>query len=222
MSQQINLCNPLFQKQKKYFSALTMMESLGLILLGIFVFYGYLAYQTRALSAQNRQMLQLHDYAKRQLLDLANREKGHKPSQLLADHVAQVEQTVHDQQSILNMLQRGELGNQTGFSPYFIALSHQTVDGLWLTGFGIVGMADQINVRGRALQPELIAKLIQQLKTEPVFSGIHFTMLDIHRPIIADKNIKSADNKPSANNTEASAAPYIEFSLAKTITGQPK
>ena len=31
MSQQINLFNPIFMKQKKYFSVTTMLQALGLI-----------------------------------------------------------------------------------------------------------------------------------------------------------------------------------------------
>lgn len=222
MSQQINLCNPLFRKQKKYFSAITMIQALGLILLGVFLFYGYLDYQTRSLAGQDKQMAQLQDNTKRQLGELASRVGSRKPSQLLADHVAQAEQTVHTEQSVLNILQHGELGNQTGFSPYFAALSQQTVNGLWLTGFDITGMADQVEIDGRALQPELVAKLIQQLKNEPVFAGVHYTRLDIRRPALADKDANTGDNKPVDKTIAASAAPYIEFTLTKTVTGQAK
>ena len=39
MSQQINLFNPLFMRKEKYFSARTMLQSLGLIVLGLVVLY---------------------------------------------------------------------------------------------------------------------------------------------------------------------------------------
>ena len=45
MSQQINLFNPIFMKQRKYFSLLTMLQALGLIIAGSLVFYGYAIYQ---------------------------------------------------------------------------------------------------------------------------------------------------------------------------------
>ena len=45
MSQQINLFNPIFLKQRKYFSLLTMLQALGLIVLGSLFFYGYALYQ---------------------------------------------------------------------------------------------------------------------------------------------------------------------------------
>ncbi len=223
MSQQINLCNPMFRKQKKYFSALTMIEALGLILLGVILFYGYLNYQTRSLEMQDRQMTQLQDNAKHQLSELAARVGNHKPSQILADRVAQLEQAAHTELSILDLLQHGELGNQSGFSPYFVALAQQTVNDLWLTGFDISGKADQVKLEGRALQPELVAKLIQQLKNEPVFAGIHYTRLDISRPELTDQKTPKTGNNESADSTvSSSAAPYIEFTLIKTASGQTK
>ncbi len=47
MSQQVNLFNPIFLRQKKYFSAVTMVQSLGIILAGVAVFYGYALLQIR-------------------------------------------------------------------------------------------------------------------------------------------------------------------------------
>ena len=49
MSQQINLFNPLFLRKEKYFSVRTMLQSLGLIALGLAVLYAYALMQTREL-----------------------------------------------------------------------------------------------------------------------------------------------------------------------------
>ncbi len=53
MSQQINLFNPVFLTQKKYFSVLTMLQALGLIVLGSALFYGYALYQVAQMSKAN-------------------------------------------------------------------------------------------------------------------------------------------------------------------------
>jgi hypothetical protein len=49
MSQQINLYNPLFLRKQKYFSARTMLQSLGLIAVGLLALYLYALVQTRGL-----------------------------------------------------------------------------------------------------------------------------------------------------------------------------
>ena len=46
MSQQINLYNPIFRKQKKVFSSTTMLQGLALIVLVVAVFYYSIAMQT--------------------------------------------------------------------------------------------------------------------------------------------------------------------------------
>ena len=46
MSQQINLYNPIFRKQKKVFSSTTMLQALALIVIVVTVFYYAIAMQT--------------------------------------------------------------------------------------------------------------------------------------------------------------------------------
>ncbi len=55
MSQQINLFNPIFMKQRKYFSLLTMLQALGMIIAGSLIFYGYAIYQVGQLKQQSEE-----------------------------------------------------------------------------------------------------------------------------------------------------------------------
>ncbi|MGH6628200.1 MAG: MSHA biogenesis protein MshI, partial [Burkholderiales bacterium] len=53
MSQQINLFSQVFLKKRKIrYSAATMLRVLGLIVAGAVLLYGYLIYQTDALTTQ--------------------------------------------------------------------------------------------------------------------------------------------------------------------------
>src|SRR5471032_1786382 len=52
MSQQINLFNPVFLKQKKHFSVMTVLQALGMLLTGMLAFYGYASYQSTGLARQ--------------------------------------------------------------------------------------------------------------------------------------------------------------------------
>ena len=53
MSQQINLFNPIFMTQRKHFSLLTMLQALGMIIVGALFFYGYAIYQVDQLGKQS-------------------------------------------------------------------------------------------------------------------------------------------------------------------------
>lgn len=212
MSQQINLCNPLFRKQKKYFSALTMAQSLGLIVFGYFLFYGYLAYESKALTQQAQQMSRLHDDTQRQLTTIATTFAARQPDKLLTDTVTKTEQEVRIRQGLIDLLNQGDIGNQTGFSEYFKALSRLTISDLWLTGFEVVGAGNQVSLSGRALQSGLVANWLQRLKSEPVFAGTTFAALDIRQPI----------SPPTTAGAPGEPLPYIEFSLGKPDVEPPK
>lgn len=213
MSQQINLCNPLFRKQKKYFSALAMVQTLGLVILSSLLFGAWLTYQTHRLQQQAEQVSQLQDRARTQMTTLGLQVNARKPSPALLDQIIQTEQSVQDEQFILHLLAQGELGNQNGFSNYFIALSQHTVPGLWLTGFEIIATGEQISLRGMALTPELVAQFIDQLKTANAFTGMDFSTLTIQHP-----SAQATEDSPSAPQQHPHDLPYIEFTLSKLST----
>lgn len=219
MSQQINLCNPLFRKQEKYFSAVTMAQSLAIIFVAALLFYAYLRYQSTDLAQQSQKMAQRQTDAQQRLSKIATTMGPRKPDPVLVDNVAQTEQAIRTQQLVLGLLSQGELGNQTGFSAYFQALSRQTVNGLWLTGFEFIGTGSQITLNGRALQAELIPQFINKLKHESLFAGARFTTLDMRLPA------PSITNTTGTTNTTISAVPslpYINFSLTNIVAEPAK
>lgn len=205
MSQQINLYNPLFRRQKKYFSTLTMLQALGLILLGSLLVYGYAWYRTSGLEQRSVQTAKSYQAAQVRLAQATAEFGPRQPSKLLQDEVAQMDGQVKARSQIIDLLGKGELGNTQGFSEYLRALSRQTLGGLWITGFHVVGMGSDMAINGRALRPELVPVFINRLKKEPVLAGKTFGMLEMNLP----EAEKTADGKP------ALPPPFIEFSLRK-------
>ncbi|MHB1175167.1 MAG: PilN domain-containing protein [Sulfuriferula sp.] len=205
MSQQINLYNPLFRKQEKYFSTVTMVQALGLILLGSLLVYGFAWYRTSALEKQSVQAEKSFQATQLRLAQTSAAFGPRHPSKLLQDEIAQMDGQVMARAQVIELLGKGELGNTRGFSEYLRALSRQTLSGLWITGFHVSGTGSDMAINGRTLQPELVPVFINHLKKEPVLAGKTFSMLEMHRPEIE----KTADGKP------APIPPYIEFSLRK-------
>ena len=138
MSQQINLFNPIFLKQKKYFSALAMAQALGLIVLGALLLYAYSRYQFTGMRREaintTAQLALVQAQLNQVRLDYAPRQKN----PLLEGRVKKTEAEVKSLQQVFDTLQNGDIGNTKGYSAYLRAFSHQVVDGLWLTGFSIV------------------------------------------------------------------------------------
>ena len=207
MSQQINLYNPLLLKQQKLFSFNTMAQALGLILAGTLLFYAYAWYNAASLENQSEEARRLFTATLAQLEQVKARSGAHAPSKLLEEEVARMEAQLGARQSVVTLLERGELGNKQGFSEYFRALSRQTTDGVWLTAFEISGTGDMA-ISGRTLKPELVPVFISHLKRESAMAGKNFATLEMRLPASAP----SADGKPAH-------PPYIEFSLHNAEAG---
>ncbi|BBP04007.1 hypothetical protein TPL01_16140 [Sulfuriferula plumbiphila] len=205
MSQQINLYNPLFRRQKKYFSTVTMLQALGLTLLGSLLVYGYAWYRTSELEQRSLQTAESYQATQVRLAQATAAFGPRQPSKLLQDEIVRTDGQVKARRQIIDLLGKGELGNTQGFSEYLRALSRQTLGGLWITGFHVSGTGSDMAINGRTLQPELVPVFINRLKKEPVLAGKTFSMLEMSLPEAG----KAADGKP------APPPPYIEFSLRK-------
>ncbi|MBP1204424.1 hypothetical protein JOD97_002466 [Duganella sp. 1411] len=233
MSQQINLFNPIFLKQKKVFTALPMAEALGVIVAGALLLTWYAGQRVADLerSAEAGKIM-LADRERR----LAEANKQFAPRQksaTVASDLAQAEVELRSLRQVESVLRDGTLGNAAGYAEYFRAFSRQNVNGLWLTGASIVGAGNDIGLQGRAMQPTLIPAYISRLKSEPVMRGKSFATLDISRPEVQPQQQSQPlpAAAPPAGATPAAApalaaapaatpAPFVQFSLQSTAVAR--
>ncbi len=201
MSQQINLFNPVFLTQKKYFSVLAMGQALGLIVLGSVLFYGYALYQISQLSRQADEMSKRYVAEQTRLGNFANEFSPQRSSQMLEEELKQLEAQAEAQNNLLATLKSGVIGNTEGYSEYMRAFARQSMNGLWLTAFDIVGDGSQLSLNGGVLSPQLVPAYIQRLNKEKVMRGKTFATLQMQQP-------KKEADKPVGR--------YVEFSLQST------
>lgn len=208
MSQQINLFNPVFLKQKKYFSVVTMLQALGLILVGSALFYGYAWYQVRQLEVQTQEMTRRYEAEQKRLVNYANEFSPQRAAQQLQEELQALETQAAEQGRLLDTLKSGAIGNTRGYSEYLRAFAHQSLNGLWLTGFEINGDGAQMVLHGAAISPQLVPGYIQRLNREEVMRGKSFAALQMSRP-------KAADDGGAPRG-------YVEFSLRSTPEPEAK
>ena len=206
MSQQVNLFNPVFMKQKKYFSVSTMMQALMLILLGSALFYAYAVYQVKEMRQQSDETAKRYATDQARLASYANELSPQKSNQLLDDEVQRLEVQAKAQQELIQSLNAGVIGNAKGYSEYMRAFARQSLQGLWLTGFSISGDAAQMSLSGAALNPDLVPAYMQRLKREPAMRGKSFAALQMQQA--------------AANNDNPRARRYIEFTLQSVEVGE--
>lgn len=202
MSQQINLFNPIFLKQKKYFSVVTMLQALLLIVIGSMLFYGYAWYQVRELAKQTVEMTKRYEAEQKRMVDYANEFSPQRARQALDQELSGLEAQARLQDSILQTLKSGALGNTQGYSGYLSAFARQSVQGLWLTGFNINGDGAEISLQGAVTNPRLLPTYIQRMGREAVMRGKTFEYLKMNQPLVEGKPVNA----------------YVEFSL-RSVAG---
>ena len=181
MSQQINLFNPLFLKQKKYFSALTMLQSLVLLIAGLAIFHCYALQQEAVLERQAADSVRENTLQTERLSKYsAEFSPGAAQKQAEAD-LREAVVAIAARETLLRQMQSGALGNATGYSEYLRAFARQIVSGVWLTGVDIEGGAQDLTLKGNALQADLIPTFISRLGAESVLRGRQLESLTISR-----------------------------------------
>jgi hypothetical protein len=216
MAQQINLYNPIFLQKKKHFSAVTMLQALGLLLGGILVFYAYALNESRSLARvadDTRKQLQSQS---EQVAKLTREFSPEGQSKLLGEEVARAGASLKQREDLLAMLRTGGLGNTAGFARYLSALARQPVPGVWLTGFSIGGDEAELLLSGRVLQADLVPAYIRALTKEEVMRGRRISEL---RLTGREEQPAPATAAPGANPAAAPRPPaapqrYVEFSIA--------
>jgi len=181
VSQQINLFNPVFLNPRKLFSLVTMLEMLGLIVLGSGLVYGFAWYQVHSLTAQIQITNKNYNDEQAKLSQSMAEFSPQKSNQLLEDELKSTEAKWAAQNELIASLKSGALGNTTGYSEYMRAFARQAVSGLWLTGFDISGNAAQMSISGAVLSPELLATYVRKLNQEPVMREKPFASLQMQR-----------------------------------------
>lgn len=199
MSQQINLFNPVFLKQKKYFSVLAMLQVLGLIVLGSGFIYGYAKHQVSLLARQSEETAKSYADMQVKYNKYSQEFSPQKSSQVLQDELKRYEAEAAAQKAILDTLKTGVIGNTEGYSEYMRAFARQTLSGLWLTGFAIDSDGSQMSLNGAALNPSLVPTYIQRLSKEKAMKGKTFSYLQMQQP--------------KTQPAQSAAKGYVEFSM---------
>lgn len=207
MSQQINLFNPIFLKQKKTFSAVNMLDAMALLLVGVFAFYAYASIEILTLDRQAAATARQYDQSKLRLAQTSARYAPKKTDAALEAEVNNLQVQLSARQATLSNLGIGAAVSQASYAEYLRALARQSLGGLWLTGFKVGKGGAEIEISGRALQPELVPTYIRRLNQERALQGRAFDSLSMTR---RDGPLPADASRPASAPASYS---YTEFRL---------
>jgi hypothetical protein len=212
VSQQINLFNPRFEEEKKLFGAAAMAQALLVLLVGVLALSYYGSRSLATLQNQADGGARQVEKKKQQLATVSAELPPRQKSSELEARLVEAEEQLAALKRIASVIDRGELGNSTGYSEYFRALARQHAEGLWLTGLAITGAGRDIGVRGRALDASLLPGFLGRLAHEKVLQGKSFGSLQISQPAQAPAADKDGGQAKAGKR-------FIEFSLQSKPEG---
>lgn len=215
MSQQINLFTPIFLKQKKTFSAVNMLDALAVLLVGVAVFYGYASIESLNLDRQAVETERQYAQSKAQLAQARARYAPKKTDASLEAEVDKLQLQLNARKATLNSLGIGLLAKDTSYAEYMRALARQSLAGLWLTGFRVDKGGAEMEIIGRALQPELVASYIHRLNQERAMHGRAFDSLSMTQQ---EDALPETASRPAGTHVSYN---YIEFRLGSSHARLP-
>jgi Tfp pilus assembly protein PilN len=210
VSQQINLFNPIFLKQEKLFSAVTMAQGLGVIALAVLAFAGYSTYQLTQVANEAKAAAAQLKTTQENLVKMVDKTKPIPVNKTIEDDILKAESRLRASQQILGFVQNGDFKGGKTYSSFLRAFANRSMPGVWLTGFSLGDGGNEIEIVGRTLQAALVPAYIKALKSERAFAGKSFGSMTLRAPPT------EGGAKPVAQAGQA-AAPvplrYIDFSL---------
>lgn len=178
--QQINLYQPIFRRQRQIFSAVTMLQGVGVIAIALLMIYAYGLWQVGGLE---REALQLEGREKAYSTQLARLDPASSNAQRrdAEQELNHLTATLLTQQRLIDVLEEKPLGSTDGFSSTLAALARQRSRGLWLTDVTINRVSDAIELLGESIDPRLLPAYLLQLGEEDALTGYRFDDFEIER-----------------------------------------
>lgn len=183
MTQQINLYQPILRREKKVFSALTMLQLLFAFAVLMLVLFGFTRWQLGELEAEKARLA-------RQEADLTGRVtqlstlRARPESRELQRALEEAQRELALKERLVELMARRGAPAEAGFAEALAGLARQRVGGLWLTGIELHNTdgARNVTLRGMTSRAELVPEFVQQLGEERAFQGLRFRRMRVHQP----------------------------------------
>lgn len=181
MTQQINLYQPGFRRDRHVFSGAAMLQVAGVVLGGLLVMYGYATWQVHEFNIERSNLVDQRDAVTRSVERLSQKYPPKSKSKLLEQDIARLTAERDQSRRLIDILAGRTLGDTKGFGDHLEALARRHVGGTWLTEVAIGEGGQTVDLLGTALSPDLVPVYIQRLSDESVFHGLAFNMMTLEQ-----------------------------------------
>jgi len=216
MSQQINLYEARLRPRRELATGRNLgVAGLALLALvaGTAVWAGMEAARKAEAAAAIQKQLNEQQV---QLTALSKAVAERRVSPALAADLDKARATLVAREEVMETLESGRQGSSAGFSAIMSGFARQAQKDLWLTSFVVARGGEDIEIRGRVLDPSGLPAYVQRLGSEPVFQGRRFSALEmIDRESTDEKAELSAKASPGGIAPPVALKPprFVEFVL---------
>jgi len=209
MTQQINLYHPIFRREQKLFSAITMVRIWFALLAVALLVTLFDAWQTRHMTAALKDALGNKRAAQARLQD-ADRLFGVEQARAKLTALEGREQAL----ARLSRFVRESRRARVGPAPLFGAVATAIKPGLWVTHFLLDRKTRTLVLAGHSVYPALVPLFLKDLVATPALAGYRFRDIAITRVKLRG-TYKSYVDFTASTNAPAARVSQPEPGLAK-------
>lgn len=198
MYQQINLYQPVFRHEQKVFSALTLLQLLGVMVLVLVGLYGGLRWQLSQVE-HNRAALEAQRQQLASQIETLEQAQAGSALETLDARIADLEQQTAMLDRVLAEMDSFQAPRQQ-FSSLLTGLAQVRTPGLWLTRIELLADGGA-TLEGHAWQPERIPRYLEQLGDSERLGALGLNQVRI------DNGPESGRVRFSLSNQETGDAP---------------
>lgn len=203
-TQQVNLFQPIFRKERKLLSFRVLWQACAAVLVVLMMMYGWGMQQTLQMKAELAQQEKQQQLFTQQLGEVSAKLAEMKTDTVPQLMLANLERELVARQKVVDALTRVRDTYTQGVSTYLESFSRQMPKGVWLTGFTVQAGGDGLVIRGSSLKPELVPTFLDKLSTENTLVGTQFALLQIQRETpdttFVDFTVTTSTEAPEASS----------------------
>jgi Tfp pilus assembly protein PilN len=170
MYQQINLYQPVFRRQRKVLSALTLLQVLVVAAVVLLVFFLQARWTLGGLDSTAVSLSNQYQQLEARLGILEN--TGDLARASVKSEAERLQSTIDERRTLLERFSRLTIRDSNGFAEFFETLARRSIPGLWLTGI-VLTEEGETEIRGSTLDPTLVPRYLQDMPEEPRFIALH-------------------------------------------------
>jgi cell division protein FtsB len=180
MHQQINLFQPVFRKQQKVFSAITLAQISGAVAVLLLLFVAHANWTLANMQASADSLQQQYEHLHQQISALEATRRT-PVTESLDSEIEKLQSRIEKRSELLAGFDDLALESQSCFHTRLRTLAEQHIPGLWLEGLSVDNHA-RIEIRGSTLEAQLVPVYLQQLSRQADLSTTPFETVQLARP----------------------------------------